>query len=114
MKEWFYRGWRTFFQGAVSYLVAVVPALIDSDVSITRKTIMGIGMAAVCWGLGALMNIKPMNIKPKADASVPIVEEISENETLISETGEPAEEITETDEPVVFDEEFVEESSGEG
>ena len=109
MKEWFYRAWRTFFQGAVSYLVVAVPALIDSDVSITRKTIMGVGMAAVCWGLGALMNIKP-----KADASVPVMEEISENETLISETGEPAEEITETDEPVVFDEEFVEESSGEG
>lgn len=108
-KNWLWRAWRTFFQGAVSYLVVAVPALIDSDVSITRKTLIGVGMAAVCWGLGALMNIKP-----GTDIKVPISEEISDNETLISESGVVAEEITEVDEPVVFDEEFVEESRGEG
>lgn len=107
-KNWLWRAWRTFFQGAVSYLVVAVPALIDSDVSITRKTLIGVGMAAVCWGLGALMNIKP-NIE-NSPITLPISEENSENE-------EQNPEIEINDEPETIDdsdENAAEESQGEG
>ena len=105
--SWLWRAWRTFFQGAISYLVVAVPALIDSDVSVTRKTLIGVGMAAVCWGLGALMNIK----MPNPGTIIPT------DVTLVSTDGEPTQEIIETDEPVIFDDEkeaIIEESQGEG
>ena len=98
-KNWLWRAWRTFFQGAVSYLVVAVPALIDSDVSVTRKTLIGVGMAAVCWGLGALMNIKP-NIE-NSPITLPISEENSDNEEQKAETE-------------INDEPEAEESQGEG
>ena len=111
-KDWLWRAWRTFFQGTITYLVVAVPALIDSDVSVTRKTLIGIGTGAVCWGLGALMNIK----MPDPKATIPgnnVSETISELE-LMSTDDEPAQEIIETDEPVLFNEEVIEESAGEG
>ena len=111
-KDWLWRAWRTFFQGTITYLVVAVPALIDSDVSVTRKTLIGIGTGAVCWGLGALMNIK----MPDPKVTIPgnnVSETISELE-LMSTDDEPAQEIIETDEPVLFNEEVIEESVGEG
>ena len=93
-----WRAYRTFIQGAISYLVVAVPALFDTDVSITRRVLMGVGMAAIMWGIAAVMNIKdPTTILEgnivdsmleqgggEAD-DIPIDEEISEEETDIIE-----------------------------
>lgn len=57
-KGWLWRAWRTFIQGVISYLVVAVPALFNTDVSVTRQVLIGVGMTACMWGVAAVMNVK--------------------------------------------------------
>ena len=101
-KEWFFRVRRTFLQGAIGYLAGALPVLF-SDCSITKVAIAGALASAIMTGLAAVMNMTPKSPGTEEETGKSETVNAIVDAILTPETTDNSE-----------NEEFVEESAGEG